>query len=205
MRRFKTNKGILVEEYDSAPMNPRNDENLGTFYTFMSNRHSPDSHNNFRTFSEWIDSILSPTKATIVGTMFRNEGAEKGMAALMEYGKDAGYILFPVWHYTHSGTVYACSITNPFSCQFDSGLAGVIFVTKERLYREYGKRISTKIVAEVKRIFDAEVRLYGCYAEGEVYEYYFEGEEDGIAGCYGDIEESGVLVELGITEYEEIQ
>jgi hypothetical protein len=54
--------------------------------------------------------------------------------------------------------------TKPFSCPWDSGQIGFIFVSKEKLRKEYGvKRITASLVAKAVRILEAEVQEYNQY------------------------------------------
>jgi hypothetical protein len=70
-------------------------------------------------------------------------------------------IMLPIYMYDHSGI----SISHtPFSCPWDSGRIGFIFVSKDKLRKEYGvKRITASLVDKATRILEAEVKEYNQY------------------------------------------
>ena len=66
--------------------------------------------------------------------------------------------------YDHSGITIA---TTSFSCPWDSGKVGFIYVTKERIRQEYGgKRVGKGTVKLVREVLEAEVREYDKYITG---------------------------------------
>lgn len=99
-------------------------------------------------------------------------------------------VILPIFMYDHGGITIS---TNPFSCRWDSGQIGFIFITKETVRNEYGvKRISKKLIKKVKDVLIGEVETYDQYLRGEV--YYFEIKKNGelIDSSYGyyDIDEA---------------
>jgi hypothetical protein len=107
-------------------------------------------------------------------------------------------ILLPVYLYDHSGITIN---TTGFSCPWDSGQVGFIYVTRERIRQEYScKRISKKRLESVKRHLDAEIETYDTYLRGEVYGYVREGKDysevDSCWGFFGEHKDSGILDEL---------
>lgn len=121
--------------------------------------------------------------------------------------KEKGIIALPLYLYNHSGVTIQ---TNPFSCSWDSGKVGYIFVTKEDIKREYGiKKISKKIREEVKRTLKSEVKTYDNYLTGEVYSYTLEEEDfcerckqtqtdllDSCSGYYGETATKNILADV---------
>ena len=70
-------------------------------------------------------------------------------------------VCLPVYMYEHSGIALS---TKPFSCPWDSGQIGFIFVSKKKLREEYGvKRVTASLVAKAVRILEAEVQEYNQY------------------------------------------
>ena len=96
--------------------------------------------------------------------------------------KDIVYL--PVYAYVHSGV---CLNTTGYSCPWDSGQSGIIFVTKERILKEYSRKIVTKKVREaVKEVLRQEVETYSKYLGGEVYGYQILDQDGGeIDSCWG--------------------
>lgn len=96
-------------------------------------------------------------------------------------------VLLPIFIYDHSGITIN---TTGFSCQWDSGQVGFIFVEKKKVRAEY--RI-TKITAQIKdkvtKYLTQDVKTYSQYLEGEVYWFSISdkhgNEVDSCGGYYG--------------------
>lgn len=105
-------------------------------------------------------------------------------------------IILPLYLYDHSGITIA---TTPFHCNWDSGQVGYIYISKEKIRREYGvKRISKKLKERVIKCLINEVQEYDCYLTGECFDFILEdkdGEEVGrCCGFYGsDFMNNGIL------------
>lgn len=70
-------------------------------------------------------------------------------------------VCLPVYMYEHGGIAVS---TKPFSCPWDSGRIGFIFVSKEKLRKKYRvKRVTASLVAKAVRILEAEVEEYNQY------------------------------------------
>jgi hypothetical protein len=128
-------------------------------------------------------------------------------------------IMLPLWLYDHSGITMSCGDrVYPFNDQWDSGLVGFIFITKEKIKKEYDvKRITKKLLDKVTKSLKGEVHVYDLFISGEVYQYTkYElktcsfGDEhkeiiDSCGGFYGDLHESGLWEELNLKEWVEIE
>lgn len=103
-------------------------------------------------------------------------------------------IVLPLYLYDHSGITMS---TGAFSCRFDSGQVGVIYITKEKIRNEFGvKRISKKKIKEITKYLEGEVETYDNYLTGNVYGYTVEETDDSCGGYFGyNHEESGLLEE----------
>ena len=101
----------------------------------------------------------------------------------------------PVYAYVHSGTQLS---TTPFSCSFDSGLAGFIACSREDAKGWFGKDVPEDRVLEVLR---SEVEEFSKFLQGDVYNITIlvDGkEEETIGGFYGfdyAVEEAKVMAE----------
>lgn len=99
-----------------------------------------------------------------------------------------GYaICLPVYMYEHSGVALS---TGTFSCPWDSGQVGWIFVTREKLLKEYDcKRITKKVREQAIAGLKSEIEEYGRYVNGECYGYVVEDEDthEQIDSCWGFI------------------
>ena len=78
-------------------------------------------------------------------------------------------VILPLYLYDHSGITIS---TSPFSCRWDSGQIGWIFVSKEKVRKEYGvKRITKEVIEKVTKVLEGEVETYDQYLRGDIYGY----------------------------------
>lgn len=102
----------------------------------------------------------------------------------------------PVYMYSHSGVTIA---TTPFSCRFDSGQVGFIYVSKKKAANAYGYKRPCKALADrVVSCLNDEIKTYDQYLAGEVYlvELEYLGETEVVGGFYGDHKDSGAIEHL---------
>jgi hypothetical protein len=115
-------------------------------------------------------------------------------------------IVLPLFLYDHSGITMS---TGSFSCPWDSGQVGWIYMTAKEAAENWCKKICTKTVREkATKCMKQEVETYDDYITGSVYGYSIlappedeneedegEGEEiDSCLGYYGyDEKKSGLL------------
>lgn len=151
---------------DESPFSPREDDNLGTMICFHSGYNLGEKHDyNHQDYDGWDE---------MKDAIIRNE--------------DVGVIL-PLYLYDHSGITMN---TTGFSCHWDSGQVGWIFISKEKMRKEYSmKRVSKKLIERVKGYLEGEVKTYDQYLTGDVYGYRITNTEtdeevDSCWGFYGD-------------------
>jgi hypothetical protein len=115
---------------------------------------------------------------------------------VMAIAKDKSYVSLPLYLYDHSGVTMS---TKPFSCSWDSGQVGVIFVSKEDIRKEYScKNVTKKLKEKVLNVLRSEVETYDNYLTGEVYGYTIKDSDlNEYYSCWGfygsDHEKSGLL------------
>lgn len=112
-------------------------------------------------------------------------------------GKSAPWVAFPLFMYDHSGTVYRVSDPapagerprNPFSCQWDSGRAGWLFVKLSEICKRNTPRAEK--LAAARKCADVTCEVYTSWANGDVWGYVVE-DEDGehLDSCWGFIGDS---------------
>ncbi len=100
-------------------------------------------------------------------------------------------IALPLYLYDHSGISMSTNRSYPFNCPWDSGQVGFIWITKEKIRREYKvKRISEKTLNKALDVLQGEVDVYDQYLRGAIYGYVIEDEQgehiDSCWGFYGD-------------------
>jgi DNA-directed RNA polymerase specialized sigma subunit len=94
------------------------------------------------------------------------------------------YISLPVYLYDHSGLSMS---TTPFSCPWDSGQVGIIYVTRAEVAEQYrGHDLPSD--EQIKEYLADEINTYSQWLEGEVYSFQIldkDGEE--VDACSGYI------------------
>ena len=156
---------------DEVPNSPREDDNLGKMVCFHKRYNLGDKHNyNFHN-----DDSLDEMSSDII----REENVS---------------VILPLYLYDHSGITMN---TTGFSCRWDSGQVGFIFVSKNDVRKEYGvKRISKKLREKVTKLLIGEVETYDKYLTGDVYGYEVTDENDNlIESCWGYYDEDECLTE----------
>jgi hypothetical protein len=93
-----------------------------------------------------------------------------------------GSVWLGLYLYDHSGITMSW---NPFSCRWDSGVVGVIYVTREDIIKEYG----SDSIDSRKRALEClkgEVKEYDQYLTGDVWGYVIKDEGDNhVDSCWG--------------------
>lgn len=103
-------------------------------------------------------------------------------------------IYLPLYLYDHSGITMN---TTGFSCAWDSGQVGYIYISKQEIREELGfKRITKKLKERVEKILVTEVEDYDYYLRGEIYGVsFYEKDGEEIDSCGGFLGYDTVLAE----------
>lgn len=76
-------------------------------------------------------------------------------------------IILPIYFYDHSGLTIR---TYPFSCQWDSGFLGYIYVSKEKVLDDFAvTEIDKELEKKVIKLLQGEIEIYNQFINGEVY------------------------------------
>lgn len=85
----------------------------------------------------------------------------------------------PVYAYVHSGATIRCGQRlrdgtfipgNPFSCPWDSGQSGYVYVSKDAALKEFSRqKISPNLRNKIIKMLAAEVETFDMYLTGDVY------------------------------------
>lgn len=176
----------LIEIYpDQSPESPREWDNLGTMICFHRRYDLGDKHDycsgNYDGWEEMKEEIIKQENV---------------------------HTILPLYLYDHSGITMS---TSPFSCRWDSGQVGWIFVSKDKVKKEGIDE------SKVEEYLKGEVKTYDQYLTGDVYGYkVYEVSEcdhghehlnelDSCWGFYGDDEcmnEAKSIVEYYMKEKE---
>lgn len=137
-------RGVTVEIYqDDFPMNPRTEfDNCTTMICFHNRYDLGDSDHGLSSedFSGW-DEI--------------EEYIRKELGAVA---------ILPLYLYDHSGVTIS---TSPFSCPWDSGRIGFIFITPEQVRAAFGNNPPENLV----KVLEADVATYDQYLTGDIWGY----------------------------------
>jgi hypothetical protein len=159
-------KGLTIEiQQDEDAESPRSWDNIGKMVCFHK-RYSLGDEHGFRhdDYSGWDEMQAAIEKSV------RDEGDEVA-------------VILPIYMYDHSGLTIN---TTGFSCPWDSGRIGFIYVTKGQVRKEY-KRCTQKALGKAKDLLLGEVEAYDQYLRGDVYGYTVtdpEGKMDA-ESCWG--------------------
>lgn len=113
---------------------------------------------------------------------FRNE-AVTAERIRSQHGPIA--LIKPLYLYDHSGLTIS---TTPFSCPWDSGQIGWVWITREKLRTEYRRSKEYPTQAKwAEAILQGEVSTYDQYLTGDVWEYRIIEVETGaiVESCGG--------------------
>lgn len=142
---------------------------------------------------EYDEDPISPREWDHLGTMVcwhsrYRLGDEQPTGRPEEYKYPKDCIRLPLYLYDHSGLTMN---TTGFSCQWDSGQVGWIYVSREKARKEMGwKRITKGDEASILNFLRGEVEEYDKYLTGDVWGFIVEDESgehlDSCWGFYGE-------------------
>lgn len=167
-------KGYTIKVIqDSDPMNPRDDDNLGVMCCY---------HRNYQ---------LGDTK--------HDHPSPEALKEFLKANADK-IVQLPLYLYDHSGiTMNTTGYSHCDSQGWDWGQVGVIYITYEKIRKEYGwKALTKKRLAKIASYLQGEVETYDQFLTGDVYGYQVvdsKGEDaDSCWGYFGhDHKSSGLL------------
>lgn len=167
--------------------NCREWDNLGTMLCFHRRYTLGDKHNirheDFNGWDEVAEYLKKELNAVIVLPLYLYDHSRLAM----KVGSFVGHAVYAEW---------------------DSGQVGFIYVSREKLLKEYNaKKLSKRILERAESVLRSEVETYNDYLQGNVYGYIVEDEEgneiDSCWGFYGDYEENALKEAKSIVDYRE--
>lgn len=159
--------GLTLEIFQTDADNPRDWDNLGKMICFHRRYDLGDKHDyNHNDYESWEE-----MKSAIIN-------------------KENPLVILPLYLYDHSGITMN---TTGFSCNWDSGQVGWIYVTKKQLdiigTHIIDDETYPEFVARLEKYLIAEVEVYDQYLTGDVYGFSLtnsEGNEiDSCCGFFG--------------------
>lgn len=171
---------------DNDPMNPRDCDNLGTMACWH-RRYILGDEQPRESPEEWIRNMsgLDDDQLDTADEIALWDRADSLLLEKCQSLFDEKYISLPLYLYDHGGVTISCAA---FSCPWDSGQVGIIYVSKERLRQEYSSKLVTpKIREKALAVLRAEVEEYDRFLAGDAwgYEIYeMDDDPDMIAAGY---------------------
>lgn len=162
----------IVIDYDDSRLNPREEQdNTGTMICFHGRYKLGDEHS----YSDPIALITDLTGLDDDDLGQNNPNDDLGD------GSKWRIVWEPLYLYDHGGITMK---TTPFSCPWDSGQVGMIYVTYDKIMKDLGVKPETtlgsltdkwvpskEIIEQYEKILKAEVKTYDQYLRGDVYGY----------------------------------
>ena len=109
---------------------------------------------------------------------------------MREIAEDPNNIVLPVYAYVHGGSTIS---TGAFSCQWDSGQSGYVWISKADALSQLGKkRLTTKTREKILENLRGTVRTFAMFLEGDVYDLRVYRVDEN-----GDIDESDIVIGNG--------
>lgn len=164
MATYNLTNGYMIEvSLEENPRDPRENDNLTKMVCFHRRYTLGDKHDYKKEdYNSW----------------------DKLKKAIIKKEKPAA--IAPLYLYNHSGVSIA---TTPFSCTWDSGQVGFIFVSRETLFKEFlGKKLTDELRKKAQELISAEAEEYNSYIQGDVKQYTVQ-DQDGevVDSCSGFI------------------
>ena len=185
---------------DECPESSRDWGNLGTMACFHSRYNLGDEPYNSNKddviFELFVACLGDVSKANSIVEKYESEynSEDNRYRSKSDYCNERmfetiekQYIYLPLYLYDHSGISIN---TSGFSCGWDSGQVGWIYVSKTEVKKEYKwKNLTKKRIEQIEGILKSEVETYDQYLKGEVYYITIENKEgeviDSRGGYYG--------------------
>lgn len=187
----RSKSAVLKVHYDEFAENPRTWDNLGTMVCWHRRYNLGDKQSyNPEDFAVDLASDLDPEKVERLIDRYHILSWESALTyedvvinPCFEI-IDKHVILLSLYFYDHSGITIS---TSPFSCSWDSGQVGWIYVTKDQIRKEYSvKRISKKLLKRVAELLAAETEEYDKYLTGQVFGFVLEDTSGAhLDSCWG--------------------
>lgn len=172
-------KGYTIKIFqDTDPLNPRTDwDHCDTMVCFHRRYNLGDKH-------DWKDSFNSWQELA--------EQIEKDFKPV---------VMLPLYLYDHSGITIS---TGPFSCPWDSGQVGFIFMSREEALKNWSrKRVTKKLQDRIEKFLESSVKEYDDYLTGNVYGFEITKDGEDIESCwgfFGDYEKNVLLEARSIVD-----
>ena len=150
--------GYKIEIYqDADPINPRENDNLGTMLC---------KHSRYELGDVKDSKAMTPDE-------------------IKTYINYKDVISLPLYILDHSGICMRTGFINAYM-GWDTSMVGWITITKDKALKEFSKKKMTKKFREkIESLLENEVKAYSDYLEGSVYGYIITQNEERYDSCWG--------------------
>ncbi len=182
---------------DHDAESPREWDNLGTMVCWHNRYTLGDGDHGFESPQVFIH---------VISGLYSEEATEdltESQYNLCEAVATKENIILPLYLYDHSGITMN---TTGFSCGWDSGQVGYIYVSREQVLKEYNwKVLSQKRREQIEKYLTGEVETYDKFLTGQVYGFNIDrtdpdGEEEHVDSCWGffgdELDDNGDMVSI---------
>lgn len=183
----------LKIKYDQSPESPREWDNFGIL-AFKNENNSEDPIGDI---NEWLADKLGLN----IDSLYKKFDSLNQLKDHLEQRFMSEFVASKVYKYEHSGVAYS---TEPFSCRWDSGQVGYIYVTKKIAAENFGKKICTAAARDnAYGILRSEMETYSQWANGEVYGFIIEDEEgDQLDSCWGFYDKESIADHISLDYFD---
>lgn len=153
---------------DEDPESPRDWDNLGTMCCWHRRYNLGDVQPKCDP-DEYLRNLACAADPKLADTLewLEERGMEERYRKAVERSLERNYLFLECFLYDHSGLSMS---TGGFSCPWDSGQVGIIYVSKAKVREEYGIKKVTKAWADkIRGYLDQEVQVYDQYLTGDVW------------------------------------
>lgn len=180
---------------NECSLHPLHDfDNLGCFALDVKNYNIGD-RNYIQTLRQKIEN------SNLFRQKYYNEYDLSNPRDLKKLGEKLGLfaVNITVYGYLHSGLALSLERSGQFTCPFDSGVAGFIYVTKDDIRQYFNvRRVTKKHIEKATEILKAEFSLLKEFVEGNCFAFeIFDDQDNPVDYCGGfigaNIETNGML------------
>ena len=173
---------MLIVDQDDFPEDPRELDDIGTMLCWHREYRLGDEHD-YASPRDFLEEMVEPYIAE------DTELEDMSDTEILSILRENDFIILPIFLLDHSGLSISVS---DFGDRWDSGQVGWIYVSPERIKKEYGA--VNKITKElVLKGLKAEIEIYDNFLRGNVWDFTLYDTNIGdiidiIGGCIGDID-----------------
>ena len=169
-------------QYDTDPQNPRTENDNAATMVCFHGRYTLGEDHNYADPHSFLAELLGEDPA--------HPDPDNMSIQELETALETRPLIFKkLYLYDHSGITMS---TSPFSCDWDSGQVGIIYITHDKLKEEGHDLDDPELAEKVGKLLEAEVKEYDYYLRGECYGYVISNSDleefDSCWGFLGDMD-----------------